>query len=147
PSSVGTVEPGPDGAMLIEPAWLDDAGDREAMVAAARLVASWLGDPAVAAVAEGVMLDDQGSDLSAIEGRSDVELGRWLVAHPGPVRHPTSTMSSLLAPGGPGADDDPGYARGLLVADGSVLPTVPTVDPQLPIMANAWRLAGRLAET
>ncbi|MEL7157466.1 MAG: GMC family oxidoreductase N-terminal domain-containing protein, partial [Actinomycetota bacterium] len=38
PSSVGTVEPGPDGAMLIEPAWLDDGTVATALLPGAHVI-------------------------------------------------------------------------------------------------------------
>lgn len=147
PRSVGSIHEGPDDGLVIRPGWLVDDADRRGMVAAVRRTASWLRGVEVDAVAEAVSIDDQGTDIAAIDNWSDDELGRWLVDHPGPVRHPSATMSPLLTaggPGNPGSVEEGSYVRGLVAADGSVLPTVPSVNPQLPIMINAWRLMGDL---
>ncbi len=134
PSGWGTVSVA-DAATVVRPTELAGTADGAALAAAVRAVGERLGGPEVAAVATSVSLDDVGTPLAALDRWSDEDLAAWLADHPGPVRHPTSTLSPL----GPGSTVLE-LPAGLVVADGSVLPTVPDANPQLPIMVNAWRL-------
>ena len=82
---------------------------------------------------------------AAIASWSDDELVAWLLAHPGPVWHPMATYRI----GSKGRLEPDGQVRGckgLYVADASALPHAPAANPQLPVMALAWRIADGLAQ-
>ncbi len=148
-----TVGPGPRFA----PGWLVEAGDRDRLVAGVRHVASLLADPALAAgdgVVEQVLIDDRGTPLDVLDEMTDSEVAQWLVDHPGPVSHAAATLPlDLRERPGPGGDAPLGLigaggavrpVEGLHVVDASVLPRLPTANPQLPVMAVAERLSSEL---
>ncbi|MEM9131508.1 MAG: GMC family oxidoreductase N-terminal domain-containing protein [Actinomycetota bacterium] len=137
PAGWGSVTDGPAG-FVVRPPVLTDSVDGPALATAVRAVGERLADSSVSAVVDSVSLDDAGTPLDTLGTWSEEELMAWLAHHPGPVRHPTSTLSSL-SPTPP-----PVLPSGVLVADASVLPTVPDANPQLPIMVNAWRLMAEL---
>lgn len=142
------------------PGWLTTASDRARFVAGVRHVGTLLADESLTAAGEGVveqvLIDDLGTPLDELEAMTDPEVERWLLDHPGPVSHVASTLpldlrsqvsdrsdtESPLGPIGPA-----GAVRSvdrLHVVDASVLPLLPTANPQLPVMAVAERVSSEL---
>ncbi|MCP3988233.1 MAG: GMC family oxidoreductase, partial [Actinomycetia bacterium] len=134
--------------MRLDPGWLNHDLDRQTLIMGARQIAALLRSGPVASAAEGVFVDDVGTNLDVFERLTDVELGDWLVTHPGPIAHPGASCSPVLnGTPGPGLVDLDGAVRGhrrLHVIDGSTLPYLPAANPQLPIMALATRLSSDL---
>ena len=140
------------GRRRFDPGWLAAPEDGRRLVAGVRQVARLLADTALGPLVEAAFADDVGTPLADVVDRSDAELERWLAAHPGPVVHPGSSCGPvpLTITGGPTPDpviELDGSVRGrerLHVIDGSALPQLPVANPQLPIMAVAHWLTGRL---
>ncbi|MEM8925429.1 MAG: GMC family oxidoreductase N-terminal domain-containing protein [Actinomycetota bacterium] len=132
PTSLGRFTARPDGGVSVDPGWLRSDDDAARMATAVRVVGRWLAEPAVEAVAEAVHIDDRGTPLATLDAWSDDELVAWLRANPGPVRHAVSSLGGMT----------PTVTDGIVVVDGSVLPGLPPVNPQLPIMTAAWRFGG-----
>lgn len=138
PTGWGSVAVEPGGAAAVRPPGVLDSPDGDALARAVRMVGERLAAPVVTAVADSVSIDDAGTPLVALAAWSDDDVVAWLADRPGPVRHPTSTLSPLSAV------PPPEPPSGVVVVDASVLPTVPDANPQLPIMVNAWRLMAEL---
>lgn len=136
------------GGFEVDPGWYTDPEDRRRMILAVRHVGELTATSAVTDITEGVFLDDRGTPVEAMASWSDSELLAWLRAHPGPVRHPASSLGLGAGSGavGVGPDGSVRGRHGLHVADASVLPHLPTANPQLPVMAVAARIAAGLVE-
>lgn len=145
--SVGRFRPAGAG-FEVDPGWFTDPEDRRRMILAVRHVGELMASSALADVAEGVFLDDQGTPVEVMASWSDGELLAWLRTHPGPVHHPASSLGLGAGSGAVGVDPDGAVRgrRGLFLADASVLPHLPTANPQLPVMAVAARIADGLVE-
>ncbi|MGI9613683.1 MAG: GMC oxidoreductase, partial [Acidimicrobiales bacterium] len=145
-------EPGP--GLRFDPGWLVHPADRRRLLAGVRHIAALLADQQLGGVAETVSIDDRGTPLAALDGMTDVEAERWLVEHPGPVSHIAATLPldlganrSSTEADSLGLIGDGGVVRGvagLHVIDASVLPSLPSGNPQLPVMAVAERLSSEL---
>ncbi len=145
--SVGELGTGPGAGLELRPGWLETEPDRFRFRLGVRHISHLLGTDALAAVGERVSIDDVGTPLNRLVAMSDGELDTWLVEHPGPVRHPSSS-APMGVDGHPGAVVDlsgalRGYG-GLYLADASVLPHLPNANPMVPVMAVAERLVAGL---
>lgn len=131
-------------APAFRPGWLDAADDGRRLVAAVRHVAGLLADGCFDPVVAGVHLDDRGTPLDALEAMSDSDVEGWLRRHPGPVSH----IAGGCPPGGPDPVVEAGGALigydGLSIIDASVLPRLPSGNPQVAVMAVAERLSAEL---
>jgi choline dehydrogenase-like flavoprotein len=143
-ASIGELAAGPDGQALLRPGWLADGEDRRRFRVGVRHVAQLLASDALGPVADTVSIDDIGTPLGRLGAMADDELDRWLIQHPGPVRHPTSSVPMAQS----GAPVDltgalVGYDE-VYLADASVLPHLPNANPMLAVLAVAERLAAGL---
>ena len=141
-AAVGRVELAAGGGVTVDPGWLGHPLDRARFRAGVRHLAALAADDAFDRVATGVFTDDAGTPASRLADLDDDALDLWLADHPGPVRHPASSL-----PLG-GAVDLAGAVAGvdgLTVADASVLPRVPNANPMLVVLAVAERLVAGLA--
>lgn len=136
------VSPGPGGGVTVDPGWLGHPLDRARFRAGVRDLVSLAADGAFGPVATGVFADDAGTPASHLAELDDDALDRWLADHPGPVRHPASSLPLGVAVDLAGAVAG---VDGLTVADASVLPRVPNANPMLMVLAVAERLAAGLA--
>lgn len=136
------VSLGPGGGVTVDPGWLGHPLDRARFRAGVRHLVSLAGDGAFGPVASGVFADDAGTPASHLAELDDDALDRWLADHPGPVRHPASSLPLGVAVDLAGAVAG---VDGLTVADASVLPQVPNANPMLVVLAVAERLAAGLA--
>jgi len=140
-AAVGRLDAPIGGGVTVDPGWLGHPLDRARFRAGVRHVAALAAGGAFDPVAGGIFADDAGTPVARLAGLDDDALDRWLVDHPGPVRHPASSL-----PLG-GAVDLAGAVAGvggLTVADASVLPRVPNANPMLVVLAVAERLAAAL---
>lgn len=141
-AAVGRLQVIAGGGVTVDPGWLGHPLDRARFRAGVRHLVALAADGAFDPVATGVFADDAGTPAARLAELDDDALDRWLADHPGPVRHPASSLplgaavdlSGMLA----GVD-------GLTVADASVLPRVPNANPMLVVLAVAERLAAGLA--
>ncbi len=130
------------GGVTVDPGWLGHPLDRARFRAGVRHLVSLAADGAFGPVASGVFADDAGTPASHLAELDDDALDRWLADHPGPVRHPASSLPLGVAVDLAGAVAG---VDGLTVADASVLPRVPNANPMLVVLAVAERLAAGLA--
>lgn len=142
-AATGRVEVAPGGeGVVVDPGWLGHPLDRARLRAGVRHLVALAADGGFDAVATGVFADDAGTPAAHLAELDDDALDRWLASHPGPVRHPASSLplgrAVDLAGTVVGVD-------GLVVADASVLPRVPNANPMLVVLAVAERLAAGLA--
>jgi choline dehydrogenase-like flavoprotein len=122
---------------------LSDPDDRVRLLAGVRHIGALLTGSGLRPVVEAVALDERGTPATELESMSDEAAERWLVGHPGPVSHAAATLPL----GVDGPIDCGGAVRGydgLYVIDASVLPCLPTGNPQLAVMAVAERLSSEL---
>ncbi len=141
-AAVGRLDVAAGDGVTVDPGWLGHPLDRARFRAGVRHLVALATDGAFDPVASGVFADDAGTPAAHLADLDDDALDRWLADHPGPVRHPASSLplgvAVDLAGAVPGVD-------GLTVADASVLPRVPNANPMLVVMAVAERLAAGLA--
>lgn len=142
-AAVGRLDAGPGGAVTVDPGWLGHTEDRARFRAGVRHLAALAADGAFDAVASGVFADDAGTPAAHLADLDDDALDRWLADHPGPVRHPASSLPLGTAVDLAGALVG---VDGITVADASVLPRVPNANPMLAVLAVAERLAAGLAD-
>ncbi len=136
------VAPGQGGGVTVAPGWLGHPLDRARFRAGVRHLVSLAADGAFDPVATGVFADDAGTPAAHLTQLDDDAIDRWLADHPGPVRHPASSLPLGVAVDLAGAVAG---VDGLTVADASVLPRVPNANPMLVVLAVAERLAAGLA--
>ncbi|MEZ5409957.1 MAG: GMC family oxidoreductase N-terminal domain-containing protein [Acidimicrobiales bacterium] len=141
-AAVGRVELATGGGLTVDPGWLGHPLDRARFRAGVRHLVALAADGAFDPVATGVFADDAGTPASHLADLDDDALDRWLADHPGPVRHPASSLPLGAAVDLAGAVAG---VAGLTVADASVLPRVPNANPMLVVLAVAERLAAGLA--
>ncbi|MDH3679982.1 MAG: GMC family oxidoreductase, partial [Acidimicrobiia bacterium] len=144
PDSTGNL---PHEGAPFTPGWLSTVSDRRRFRAGVRAVARLLDHPELGAAIDGVYVDDMGTPVDRLLAAGDVELDRWLLDHPGPVSHVAATCPLGSGPDAVvGLDGTMPGAQGLSVVDASVLPHLPSANPQLPVMAVAERLTARLLD-
>lgn len=154
----GSNHPPVGSELRFSPGWLADPDDRARLLTGVRHVASLLADGALHRVIDGVAIDDRGTPLAALDEMSDADAERWLIDHPGPVSHVAATLPLQPSPGDSGGTSHRVSGLGSLIGragsvaeieglhaiDASVLPALPTGNPQLPVMAVAERLSSEL---
>ncbi len=147
PNSTGRMDLSLGSDLKIERGCLTSASDRTRFRSGVRRVAAALVAGDQSDSIRRVMIDDKGTSATSIDGMSDDELDRWLLAHPGPVAHLAGAcrMGPSLD-GGAVVSSEPEVAgqvfglSGLYIADSSVLPGLTSGGLQIPVMAVSERI-------
>lgn len=122
----------------VELRMLSDPHDLAALAGAVRHTLELLHHEAFGRIIERVLIDDVGTEATALEAPGAVEA--WLPAHVGDYVHASSTcrMGTVVDDHGRVLDHERLY-----VCDASVFPTVPEVNTNLPTVMLAETLVGR----
>jgi choline dehydrogenase-like flavoprotein len=117
---------------------LSDPHDRAGMVTGVRHVMALVGSAPFESIAEAAYVDEFGTPLTALG--DDESIDSWLRRHSGDYSHASSTcrMGVVVDESCRVLDHD-----ALYVCDASVFPTVPDVNPNLPVVMLAETMAAR----
>jgi 5-(hydroxymethyl)furfural/furfural oxidase len=130
---------------VVEFDMLSDALDMERMLLGMRHLRRLVGHPAIAAIADSVVLDEEGTSFEELAG--DDPLREWLLAHVSDYVHACGTCR-MGHPDDPMAVVDPRCryigVEGLRIVDASVMPVIPRANTHLTTVMIAEKVAAQI---
>jgi 5-(hydroxymethyl)furfural/furfural oxidase len=143
--SLQLASPDPEADPVIQLGMLSDERDLIRLRDGAHRLRVMASHPAVTAIAERIMADEDGRTLDEI--MDDGRLDAWLLARCSNMQHPVGTCR-MGAPGDPRSVVDPACRvlglEGLRVVDASIMPEVPRANTHLTCVMIGEHVAARL---